>query len=70
MVAFPHVPAGIRVGGELRAVCAATASERSDGGGVHAQGDFRQLRQQAVERAYGGVQQELREQGQTSLALR
>lgn len=28
-------------------------------GGVHAQGDLRQLRQQAVERAYGGVQHEL-----------
>ncbi|WP_241266797.1 hypothetical protein [Streptomyces scabichelini] len=53
VVAFPYVPAGIRVRGELRPVRAAAAGERSDGGGVHAQGDFRQLRQQAVERAYG-----------------
>ncbi|MGW2746036.1 hypothetical protein [Streptomyces sp. NPDC001450] len=67
VVAFAYVPAGVRVGGELRPVRAAAARERADGCGVHAQGDLCQLAQQAVERPYGGVEQELGEQGQSPL---
>ncbi|MEU5645224.1 hypothetical protein [Streptomyces milbemycinicus] len=67
VVAVAHVPAGVRVGGELWTPRTATAGERADGGGVDAQGDLCQF---AQEGPYGGVQYELGEQSQPSLPLR
>ncbi|MEU1596009.1 hypothetical protein ABZ468_24915 [Streptomyces sp. NPDC005708] len=67
VVALAYVPAGVGVGGEFGPVGAAAAREGADGRGVDAERDLCEFAQEAVEGAYGGVQQEFCEQGEPPL---